>query len=213
MIFIKGFYLDPVLAIKERLEVFLNELQSKKLHDMKKVIIKVSCDGTNLSRNVKVVNVVFNIINEKLKAATSVGCYRIGIFKIDTEDYESVKEWLPTIWNLINSLEYIYYDKTDRVVFTTEPEVLSQMETSTVLSEPINTANLPSIDTVSPLTLTKTPFPSIDTNRFMKIKIEKSFSADYKMELIAMGMYAASGNWPCIYCTQHKDRLHLKGFL
>ncbi len=55
------------------------------------ILIKVSADGTNLCRNVKVANVVFNFINEKLKAATAAGCYRLGVFEIDAEVYESIK--------------------------------------------------------------------------------------------------------------------------
>jgi len=50
---------------------------------MKNITIKVSCDGTQLSQKVKVVNFVFNIINEKIKAATATGCYRIGILSFE----------------------------------------------------------------------------------------------------------------------------------
>jgi hypothetical protein len=78
-----GFYINPIVAIRERLEHYLNQLPRSEAIKMKTLMVKVSCDGTNLSRNVKVVNVVFNFINEKLKAATASGCYRIGIFKID----------------------------------------------------------------------------------------------------------------------------------
>ncbi len=84
------------------------------MNDLKPILIKVSCDETSLSRNVKVVNVVFNLINEKLKAATAFGCYRIGIFRIDTEDYESTKEWLPTIWKQIKTFTHMHYDKINR---------------------------------------------------------------------------------------------------
>ncbi len=163
----------------------MSELEISKL---KPILIKVSCDGTNLSRSVKVVNLVFNVINEKIKAATASGCYRIGIFKINVEDYESTKEWLPHIWNIIKSFTHMYYDKIDRKAFSTEVALPSSFSTTTasILS---------------------------DTERYIKINIDHCFCSDYKMDLLVLGMYGASGNWPCIYCTQHKDNLHIKGIL
>ena len=109
-------------------------MSGAEIRDLKPILIKVSCDGTSLSRNVKVVNVVFNLINEKLKAATASGCYRIGIFKIDTEDYESTKEWLPTIWNQIKTFTHMHYDKIDRKVLCTKVSTLAQFAKTVVLS-------------------------------------------------------------------------------
>ena len=151
----------------------MNLFSNNEIHKKKKIVIKVSCDGTNLSRNVKVINIVFNIINKKIKAASSSGSYRIGIFKIDSEDYDSIKEWLPLVWNKIRSLTCIYYDKVDRK---------ARINIDTFIDQ------------------------SLDADRFIKINIEHCFSADYKI-----GMYSAKGNWPCIYCKQHKNSLHLKG--
>ncbi len=150
------------------------------------MLIKVSCDGTNLSRNVKVVNLVYNLINEKIKAATASGCYRIGIFKINVENCESTKEWLPLIWNITKSFTYMYYDKIDRKAFSTEIALPSSLstETASILS---------------------------DSEGYIKKNIDHCFCSDYKKDFLVLGMYGASGNWPCIYCTQHKDKLHIKG--
>jgi hypothetical protein len=201
-----GFYIDPKEAIRSRLEIFLNKLTEAEISDLKTIMIKVSADGTNLCRNVKVANVVFNFINEKLKAATAAGCYRIGIFEIECENYESTKEWLPLIWNQVKSCSQMHYDKIDRKLLNTStctPANSAQSATSTasvfLTSQEPQSTSMTSISNLH------------DTERYTKIKIEHIFCADYKMELLVLGMYAASGNWPCIYCTQHKDKLHLKG--
>ena len=97
----------------------------------------------------------------------------------------------------------MYYDIVDRKVFSTQIKTLANLAKTVVLAtEPLK--NLPSIRTES-VSL------SSDNERYIQINIEHCFSADYKMDLNALGMYEASSSWPCIYCTQHKDQLHLKG--
>ncbi len=155
------------------------------------ILIKVSADGTNLCRNVKVANVVFNFINEKLKAATAAGCYRLGVFEIDAESYESIKEWLPLIWNQVKSCSQMHYDKINR-------KLLDATTSSSANSVSISPTEAVMLHSQIPESQS---IPSISD----------LFCADYKMELLVLGMYAASGNWPCIYCSQHKDKLHLKG--
>jgi len=115
----RGYYRDPVKMIKERVARFVKNLAHGEGIDMVK--IKLGCDGTNVSRNVKLVNFVFNVINEKVKAASVSGCYRIGIFRIDKEDYESTKNWLPELWKQIKELKKVFYD-------TIEQKILDQSE-------------------------------------------------------------------------------------
>jgi len=64
---LKGFYIDPIMAIRNRLEVLLNRLSIPQIKNLGKILIKVSCDGTSLSRNVKVVNLVFNLLIKSLR--------------------------------------------------------------------------------------------------------------------------------------------------
>ncbi len=187
---------------------------------MKNITIKVSCDGTQLSRKVKVVNVVFNIINEKIKAATATGCYRIGIFAIDKENYESTKEWLPTIWNKVKLFTKMYYDNIEKRVVCTKKGTLANLAELTVKEKCDSISSVPSHTLLSRyhassettsnsiVAITSAQF---EAHRYTVITIRHIFCADYKMELLAFGMYAASSNWPCIYCTQHKDKLHLLG--
>jgi hypothetical protein len=117
-----GYYLDPIKYIKLRISFYLKNLISGDTND-KKILIKLSCDGTRLSRNVTIVNFVFSIINEKIKAASASGCYRIGAFRITKEDYESIKEWLPTLWQKIKVLKRINYNSIDHEI-SDSPECL-----------------------------------------------------------------------------------------
>jgi len=110
-----GFYLDPIMLIKHRILLFLNENHNTLTNNS--ILLKVSCDGTNVSRNVKLVNLVFSVVNEGTKAAGVTGCYRIGVFTIIKEDYDEMKTWLPEIWNNIKNLQKIYYDSINRRVF------------------------------------------------------------------------------------------------
>ena len=42
----------------------------------------------------------------------------------------------------------------------------------------------------------------------IELQVEFYFAADEKMLAILMGVSAANGNYPCIYCVCHKDQLH-----
>jgi hypothetical protein len=109
-----GYYRDPVKMIKERIARYAKNIADGEGLDL--IRIKLGCDGTNVSRNVKLVNFVFGIINEKLKAASVSGCYRIGIFRIEKEDYNSTKNWLPAIWSQIKELKKVFYDTIEKKV-------------------------------------------------------------------------------------------------
>ncbi len=98
-------------------------LETGAIKSGEKIWIKVSADGTNISRNVTLVNMVVNIINERKKAATASGCYRIGMFKIEKENYQTVKQWLPLIWDKIKILDKIFYDKLKKKVLSTDESV------------------------------------------------------------------------------------------
>jgi len=102
-----GYYIDPIRYMKMYIQKFLKKNVDFNENQIK---IKLSCDGTRLSRNVSVVNFVFSIINEKLKAASVIGCYRIGAFKIDTENYDAINEWLPVLWEQIKKFRLINYN-------------------------------------------------------------------------------------------------------
>lgn len=172
-IFSLGFYADPIKMIKKRCEYFLNNLTESAREKNDEICLKFTTDGTNISRNVNLACFCFNIINEKLKAATAKGCYRIGVFPIDGENYEEINEWLPFLWEKCTSVKEIFYNKKNKKIY---------------LREECNV-----------------------NEDYQLIKMNHCFSADYKMELIVLGMYKANSKWPCIYCKQNKDSLHLLG--
>lgn len=115
-----GYYIDPVLKIKEQISRLLD---SEVIKSGEKIWVKISADGTNISRNVTLINMVLNIINERARAASASGCYRVGMFKIEDENYESVKKWLPVIWDKIKELDRIFYDKAAKRVLRDDESV------------------------------------------------------------------------------------------
>ena len=54
--------------------------------------VKLAADGTNIGRNLKLLNFTFTVINEGAKSKTANGNYTLGIFEIDSESYGSVAE-------------------------------------------------------------------------------------------------------------------------
>ena len=54
--------------------------------------IKLGADGTNIGRNLKLLNFTFTIINEGALSKTASGNYTLGIFEIESENYGSVTE-------------------------------------------------------------------------------------------------------------------------
>ncbi len=99
----EGFYIDPQHAITQK----LNELYEQNSALGKEIIIKISADGTVISRNIKVINVVFSIINEKTKATTASGTYLLGIFPYKKESNDEIQKWLPIIWDKLKNLKKI----------------------------------------------------------------------------------------------------------
>jgi len=59
-----GFYRDPVKMIKEKVSRYVKTFSQGDGFDLVK--IQLGCDGANLYRNVKLVNFVFSVINEKV---------------------------------------------------------------------------------------------------------------------------------------------------
>ncbi len=111
-----GFYIEPVRFMMDRIQFLIS---SGVIKPNEKIRIKLACDGTEISRNIKLCNLVFNVINESMKASTAMGCYRLGIFKIENENYESVSSWLPFIrekMKNINKIEYCRREKKVRVI-------------------------------------------------------------------------------------------------
>ena len=102
-----GYYIDPVRYIKMQINNYLKNSISENQDNV--IWVKLTCDGTQISRSIKITNFAFSIINEKIKAATASGCYRIAAFQ-QGESYDEIKEWLPYLWGKIKALTRIRYD-------------------------------------------------------------------------------------------------------
>ncbi|RNA40268.1 hypothetical protein BpHYR1_045704 [Brachionus plicatilis] len=68
--------------------------------------IKLSADGKNVGRNLKIINFTFTVLNECDKAKTSKGNYTIGMAHLD-EEYSDLKEPLAYINSHLEKLKEI----------------------------------------------------------------------------------------------------------
>jgi hypothetical protein len=86
-----GYYID----IKQKLQTILIPIiKNLDLKQNEIIKIKLSGDGVNMDRKIKLFAFSFSIINDKRNCNGSNGSYIIGLFKIDTENYELVNECL-----------------------------------------------------------------------------------------------------------------------
>jgi len=173
--FSDGYYIKPTKLIKIRIVKFLTALNNETLLRNKKIQIKLSCDGTQLSRNVTIINFVFSIINEGKKASTASGNYRIGAFRILKENYEAIKPWLPALYEQIKLFKEFKYSKTKNILLEN-----FEYEEFRVASD-------------------------FDEQNSYSFEIEYLFSADMKMILLVLGLKSASSNSPCFLCEVISD--------
>jgi len=98
-----GYYVEPKEAIIEKLRYLIEQ---DKVKD-EEILIKISADGTIISKKIKIINLVFSIINEKTVATTASGTYLLAIFPYRNESNEEIKKWLTVIWDKLKSLKKI----------------------------------------------------------------------------------------------------------
>ena len=212
-----GYYIDPVMYIKLRLTHYL-KYSTPALETKNKIWIKLSADGTSLSRNVKIVNFVFSIINEGIKAATATGSYRIAAFKIEKEDYASINEWLPFLWEQMKVLKKINYDPINNKI----SDELNNSESSTEMEQTSDMGlralyETDHVERASSMAITTEQMTveeeTSGTSPLVTYEIEHFFSADYKMMSLVLGLQSATSNHPCLICEQNKENLHKHGNL
>ena len=117
------------MSIKEKLKYCLEKFFERKygpddVNDPAKfkdniIHVKLGADGTNIGRNLKLLNFTITIINEGVRAKSATGNYTIGIFEIENENYAAVqvcfKELIEEMEQLKemkvgkNTLQLIYY--------------------------------------------------------------------------------------------------------
>jgi hypothetical protein len=75
--------------------------------------VKLGADGTNIGRNLKLLNFTFTLINEGQKSKGASGNYTLGIFEIESENYASVTECFKEIIEEIANLNTIIVQETE----------------------------------------------------------------------------------------------------
>jgi hypothetical protein len=80
--------------------------QNKLIHGNDNIIhLRLSVDGTNVGKTMKLLNMTFGLINEGLKTTTASGQYSLGISEIVTENYEAIEPWFTEIIKELNELK------------------------------------------------------------------------------------------------------------
>ena len=95
-------------SFKEKLNYLIN-INSEKYSTFEKLQIKLTADGTNVGRNLKLLNIAFVILNEAQTAKSAKGHYLIGVYELEKENHENLK--LSGCFEKIN----IEIDATDKV--------------------------------------------------------------------------------------------------
>ena len=90
------------------------------------IYLKFGLDGTNISRSNKFINFVVSILNEGKKATTASGNYTLGILKIDKENYDAIKTWLPEKFENIRNINYKFENRKIDIypIFATDYKML-----------------------------------------------------------------------------------------
>ena len=104
-----GVYVSVRDKLILRLENYLQNNQESDCAE-KTLHIKLGADGTNIGRNLKLLNFTFTIINEGAKAKTANGNYTIGIFEIENENYDALVKCFKEIIKEFRQIEYLTLD-------------------------------------------------------------------------------------------------------
>ena len=95
------------ISFKDSLEEQIKRLQKNGVLNMATTItVKISGDGTNIGKRLKLENVTYTILNEKDAAMNEKGNYVLAIIKT-TENYDNLKESLADLNNEMSNLKEI----------------------------------------------------------------------------------------------------------
>jgi hypothetical protein len=101
----EGCFIDPKIAIRNKLEK-LNE-KNPEIFSKDRIKVKLSADGTNICRNIKLLNVVFSVIDEEIKAATASGSYLFALTPLEKENYDEIATMITKIWDSVKDLTQV----------------------------------------------------------------------------------------------------------
>ncbi len=103
------------ISVKQKLEYIIKDMHiNKKLESISDntITIKLSGDGSQISKTLNIYNFTMSIIDDKNICKTSKGHYLIGIFSIE-ENYEDICRALASIVSEINNLDVIRINHED----------------------------------------------------------------------------------------------------
>ena len=94
------------ISFKESLEEQIANLQRKGDLEGDTIGVKISGDGTNIGKKLKLVNVTYTILNEKEAAMSEKGNYVLAILKT-SENYDNLKESLSDLTQEMSKLNKV----------------------------------------------------------------------------------------------------------
>ena len=116
---IKQSNLGVFVSLQEKLLILLPNIIFKNIEKLNDntITLKFSGDSTKVGRNRDFLNFTVTIINEGQKAKTSKGNYTLGIFNIDTENYDTLSQCLNELAFEIDNFndEIIVRDKVFKI--------------------------------------------------------------------------------------------------
>ena len=95
-------------SLVARVEARLRHLIIK-MHDIHKICIKLTGDGTQIARGLTIINVTFTVLEEGNEATSVIGNYSVAIFKM-AKNYENLAAALEDICNEGKQLKSITID-------------------------------------------------------------------------------------------------------
>lgn len=92
--------------IVQKMNFILDSLV-KNISISNKIRLKLCADSTNIGRKLKVLNFNFSVLNETDRCKTASGHYVIGMFQIEKESHEELKNCLSTFFEKLDNLNNV----------------------------------------------------------------------------------------------------------
>ena len=109
-----GCLINPKIAITEKLKTLYG--RSPSIFEDNRIKVKLSADGTNISRKIKILNVIFSVINEDIKAATASGSYLFALAPYEKENYDEITPLMARTWDLIKGFNEIHLENVVKYI-------------------------------------------------------------------------------------------------
>jgi hypothetical protein len=111
--FENGIFVNIQDKIKTVVKSFILKNLNFEEVDLSAIKIKLSADGTQIGRFIKIINITFTIINDTKKAKTASGNYTLGIIycRNNDESYETLKLFFPYLIEEIRNFNNVEFEE------------------------------------------------------------------------------------------------------